>query len=113
MSDRPNESPLRRLAREVRSAPILARLRVRLIALVFVAVLPALGLIIYTAIEQRHLGVDAAKTEALRLVRLTSTTHERLIEGARQLLITLSQLDQVKSQDTAACNTLFSNLVRL
>lgn len=113
MSNDSHESVFRRLIGQARAAPILARLRVRLIALVFVAVFPALALIIYTAIEQRRLGVEAAKNEALRLVRLASTTHERLIEGARQLLITLSQLDDVKQQNTAACNMLFSNLVRL
>jgi signal transduction histidine kinase len=113
MTDDKSESTLRRLARTARGAPFLARLRVRLIALVLISVLPALGLIIYTAIEQRRLGVEAAKNEALRLVRLTSTTHERLIEGARQLLITLSQLDPIKNQTTPECNVLFSNLLRL
>ena len=113
MNNDTNESGLRALVRKARTAPVLARLRVRLIALVLISVLPALGLIIYTAIEQRRLGVEAAKTEALRLVRLTSTQHERLIEGARQLLITLSQLDHVQGHNSVACNLLFSNLVRL
>jgi signal transduction histidine kinase len=95
------------------ATPLLSSLRVRLILLVLLAVLPALGLIVYSAIEQRRLGTEAAKLEAKRLVRVASSMNERMLEGARQLLITLSQLDIVRSRDVAQCNVLFSNLMRL
>ena len=113
MSGRPSEQPTFVPASRFSLTALLARLRVRIIILVLLAILPALGLIIYTAIEQRRLGVEAAKAEALRIARLASGTHERLIEGARQLLITLSQLEQVQAQNAPACTALFSNLVRL
>lgn len=109
------ESPtaLRRLLGKAGSTRLLSSLRVRLLLLVLLAVLPALGLIVYSALEQRRLGTEAAQFEAKRLVRTTSSMNERLIEGARQLLITLSQLDAVRNRDAAACGVLFSNLMRL
>jgi signal transduction histidine kinase len=95
------------------ATPLLSSLRVRLILLVLLAVLPALGLIVYSAIEQRRLGTDAAKLEAKRLVRVASSMNERMLEGARQLLITLSQLEAVRNRKAAECSLLFSNLIRL
>ena len=42
-------------------------LRVRLLLLVLFAVVPALGLILYTASEQRRLAAGAVQEQALRL----------------------------------------------
>ena len=67
-----------------------SRLRYRLLLLVVLAVLPVLALIVSTAWEQRRLAADSAREDALRLARLASSNHERLIEGARPLLILLA-----------------------
>ena len=73
----------------MRNSPLLARLRVRLILLVLFAVLPALGVVIYTAIEQRREGLNNARVEAMRLVRMAAHNHDQSIESARQLLFPL------------------------
>ncbi|HTD88775.1 MAG TPA: ATP-binding protein, partial [Candidatus Binatia bacterium] len=95
------------------ATPLLSSLRVRLLLLVLLALLPALGLIVYSAVEQRRLGTDAAKLEAVRLVRVVSSMNERMLDGARQLLITLSQIDSVRTRSPVECTALFSNLMRL
>jgi signal transduction histidine kinase/CheY-like chemotaxis protein/HAMP domain-containing protein len=87
-------------------------LRFRLILLVLLAVIPALGLILYTGIEERRIAAAQAKEDALRLVRLVSSNQSQLIEGARHFLYTLAQLSQVRNCDPAACCSLFATLLR-
>src|SRR5687767_8303555 len=103
----------RRMVGRAGSTRLLSRLRVRLLLLVLLALLPALGLMVYSAVEQRQIGTNTAKAEAMRLVRTASSMNERLLDGARQLLITLSQIKAVRERDRQACAVLFSNLMRL
>src|SRR3972149_4765958 len=74
-------------------------LRTRLLLLVLLAVIPALGLILYTGLEQRRQAVVEAQKTAQRLIRLFSVEQERLIEGTYQLLVTLTHLPEVRSGD--------------
>lgn len=86
-------------------------LRVRLLLLVLIAVLPVLGLTLYTAAEERRLAATRAQEEALRLVRLASSDQEHLIEGARQLLAVMAQLPEVRSGNSAASCLLFAQMM--
>jgi hypothetical protein len=54
-----------------------------LIALVFVAVVPALSLILFTVSEERRAAAAEVQDDALRIARLASSAQERLIEAAR------------------------------
>jgi two-component system, sensor histidine kinase and response regulator len=82
----------------------------RLFLLVTIAVLPAL---IIQAVNETYLRL--AQTEDIRR-QVIATTHQfggevgELREGARQLLLTLSQLDVVRSQQVSSCNSLFAKL---
>lgn len=113
MKTRESETAFLRLARHMRNSPFLARLRVRLILLVLLAVLPALGVVIYTAIEQRREGLKNARIETLRLVRMAAHNHDQSIESARQLLATLAELEIVRQRHPEPCQSLFTNLLRL
>jgi hypothetical protein len=86
-----------------------ASLRIRLLALVLLAVIPALGLILYSASEQRQLAVDEVERNALRLTDLAIDNQERLVEATQQLLTTLAQLPEVRAGG-AACNALLADL---
>jgi serine phosphatase RsbU (regulator of sigma subunit) len=90
----------------------LSSLRVRLILLILIAVLPALGLILHTASEQRRLATAQAQEDALRLARLMSASQEQAIEGARQLLVALAQMPSVREGDSAACSELFADFLK-
>ena len=46
----------------------LSRLRVRLMLLMLLALLPILGLVVYTAAEQRSSAMEEARASALRMV---------------------------------------------
>jgi len=108
----PHDTAFRRVVRAAGNLPFFANLRVRLILLILLAVLPALALIIYTAIEQREQGMEAAREGALRVVRMAANNQEQLLEGTRQLLVTLSQLEEIQRQDRVACQSLFTDLVK-
>src|SRR4030095_11100788 len=87
-------------------------LRSRLLLLVLLALLPALALILVTAWEQRQLAATAAKESALRVARVAASNLERLIEGARSLLIGIAQAPAVQPGNPRACGALFGDLRR-
>lgn len=77
-------------------------LRLRLLLLVYIALVPALGFIIYTAYQERQLAMHHAEAEAMTLMRLVSSHQDRYIEETRQLLSFIARLPQVHngSRDT-------------
>ena len=89
----------------------LASLRTRLLLLVLLAVIPALGLTLYTNLEERQLRKALVQEHAMRLSRLVSADYERLIEDARQLLMTLARFPAVRDRNRAACNAFFADLL--
>ena len=89
----------------------LASLRTRLLLLVLLAAIPALGLTLYTNLEERQLRKALVQEHAMRLSRLVSADYERLIEDARQLLVSLARLPAVRDRNRAACNALFADLL--
>jgi len=86
-------------------------LRDRLIILVALAVIPSLLLTLHTASEQRRLAAAEGKARALGIAQRVASDHEKLTEGARQLLVGLSELPQVKNHDTASCNNILINVL--
>ncbi|MCZ7567969.1 MAG: PAS domain S-box protein [Ardenticatenaceae bacterium] len=89
-----------------------ASLRARVILLVVLAALPALGLTRYARTEQRRQAAANVQGDTQRLARLAAADHERLIEGTRQLLSTLAQLPEVRRGDAAACVALLTGLLQ-
>lgn len=86
-------------------------LRVRLLLIVAVAIIPALGLIIYGASEHRRLDAIGVQENALRLARLASANQERLIEAAQQVLTLLAELPEVRRQNSVGCNERFAEFL--
>jgi PAS domain S-box-containing protein len=87
-------------------------LRTRLILLVLLAIIPAFGLILYTASEDRHRATMKVGEDARRLVQLAAADHEQPIAITRSLLVALAQLPQVRERDSAMCGALFVDLVK-
>jgi signal transduction histidine kinase len=87
-----------------------ARLRVRLLLLVLMAVLPALGLAVFSGFEQRTTARREAQDNAQRIARHAAAEQRQIIEGSRQLLVTLAQLKEVRPDRAAEAQALFSSL---
>jgi hypothetical protein len=58
---------------------------------VLLAVLPAFGLMLYTAWDHQRQARAAVQRDALHLAELAAADHQRVIEGARQLVMTLAR----------------------
>ncbi len=87
-------------------------LRVKLIFLVLLSVIPALGLTLYSGLEQRrHARLDALDN-ALELAKEASDDQERLIDGTHQLLIALAQMDQVLQCQSSGYSPFLASLLK-
>src|ERR1700693_4762243 len=91
--------------------PFAGSLRARLALVLVLAVIPSLGLIYYNAREQRRAAVTRAQEDVERIARLTAAQNTRVIEGARQLLITLSQFPDVQGGDPTRCGAALQKLL--
>jgi signal transduction histidine kinase len=89
-----------------------ASLRLRLWLLVLLAFMPALGLMFYTAAEQRQRAVKEVKDQALRMVQIVSSDQERRIDGTRYLLVALAHVPVVRDGDAAECHSFLSALLK-
>jgi len=87
-------------------------LRIRLLLLVLLAVLPALGLILYTGLEQRRSAAVEARENALRVLNQSMMQQDFLIAGARQLLVTLAHLPEVRKLDSQGCSAIVAELLK-
>src|SRR5574341_1457801 len=90
----------------------LSSLRVRLVLIVLLATIPALGVMLWNAGEQRRAAALEAEASALRLAQIASSNQERVIEVARELLSAVAQLPQVRKRDSQGCSALFANLLK-
>jgi hypothetical protein len=73
----------------------------RFMALVFIALLPVGAIEIYNEFEMRRVRASELHQEAERVARLLATEQERMIEGVRQLLHTVTLMGFVRDDDSA------------
>ena len=85
-------------------------LRTRLILLVLLAVIPAMGLALYSGMEQRKNALSRALDNALRMAENVSDVQERLIENTRQIFFALSQLPEIQNLNPAGCSKILKNI---
>jgi hypothetical protein len=86
-------------------------LRARLILLVLFALLPTMAILVYNAAGDRNREIAQVRADALTLSRLTASQQEQVIESARQVLILLAQLPEVRRGDPAACSARLAELM--
>jgi signal transduction histidine kinase/HAMP domain-containing protein len=86
-------------------------LRFRLLLLVLIAIIPVLGLTLYTAAEGRQRETSRLQTTAMRMAQIISDEEQELIKGTRQLLVALAHLPAVRGGDSSTCRTLLADLI--
>ena len=89
-----------------------AGLRPRLLLLVLLAAIPAVGVLLYTGLEQRRSALAEAHTATLRVARLAAAAQSDIFAEGRQLLATLAHLPAIQGLQTHACSPLLSRLLR-
>ena len=85
-------------------------IRKKLLFLIFVAVLPALGIILFSGIERRENEIASTKRDILYLVKSLAAQQEQLAASTRQMLKMLAQMPEVQKIDANACNRLFRDI---
>lgn len=82
--------------------------RSRLVALVLLALAPALTLMLYTAVEQRRAAIASAQDTAHALARHIAFEHQGMVEGVRQLLAGLAQIPEIRAHRGEPCSALLA-----
>ncbi|MFN3309341.1 MAG: hypothetical protein ACK44E_09045, partial [Anaerolineales bacterium] len=86
-------------------------LRWRLMGLVIIALMPVVIALVLIASEQRRQAIETAHQNSLFLARLAATNQQSLIEGAKDILVTLSQVPAIQNYDRAACLFFLRNVL--
>ncbi len=79
-------------------------LRARLFGLVLVASLPAIAIQAFNEIDLRRQRAAELHAQALTQARLATSDLGRVLEGARQTMVAISNFNAVRSFDAQACN---------
>jgi PAS domain S-box-containing protein len=87
-------------------------LRSRLFLLIALVSIPIFWLVLYGNIQQRRMGEALAENRTLALAQQISLDQEHIIEGARQLLLTLLDLHKMRKEDYQELSHYFSSLVK-
>src|SRR5438128_4967206 len=85
-------------------------LTLRLIMLVLIAILPAIAIQGYNEYELRKAREADIRQQVVQITKQFGEEIGELREGARQLLLALSQLTPVRLQQSEACSALFATL---
>lgn len=90
---------------------LFSSVRSRLILLILAAVLPAFGLILYSARKHHELTANQVKLSASMAARVIASEQDRVLDNAHQFLVTLARLPQVRGNDRNACHRILSGLL--
>jgi len=86
-------------------------IRRHLFLLVFLGVLPALGIILYSGLEMRRHMLEDAGHGLTHLLDSLASSQESLANQTRSLFDTLSELPAIRARDSRACSSLLASLL--
>lgn len=85
-------------------------LRTRIMLLLLIAVLPAIGIQAYNEFDLRQAREHDIREQVVQITKQFGEEMGELREGARQLLVALGQLPAIRQKDGASCSELFASL---
>lgn len=86
-------------------------IRLKLLLLVALACLPAMGLVLHSGLKAQRQALHDAEAQAGRISRDLALREQHLTAGTRQFLATLARLPDVRNLDAKACKPLFRELL--
>ncbi len=86
-------------------------LRGRLVLLVLFAVIPALGVLLFTAFSEIRYEMDRALKDAHRFAKYAAEHNNSAMNGTKHLLLGLSRIPQIRDMDAPACEKIFTDLI--
>jgi hypothetical protein len=88
------------------------RLAARLIVIVLIVVVPAMGVIFLDQTAERRRAHDEAVENVSRLAHLAASEQSEIFLGVQRLLSTLAMFPGVRDGDAVACQALLPNILR-
>jgi PAS domain S-box-containing protein len=82
-------------------------IRANLLFIVLLAVMPALGIILYSGLEERQQSIEDARQSILLLTHAMAESQQDFTHSVHQVLSTLSFLPQVQRLDPEQCGEIF------
>lgn len=90
------------------SSWLVTSLQARLLLIVLLALIPAFGLTLYNANEQRRLAANSARHQLTQWARQAQINQHQLIVATHQLLLSLAELPAIREQGPIPCNELLA-----
>lgn len=87
-------------------------IRTHLLLLVTLALLPALGIILYSGLGNRTRAIRDAEAKVVRMEQYLAENQLRNVEKTRQLLITLARLPILRKQAASETASLFRDILK-
>ncbi|MBI3516229.1 MAG: HAMP domain-containing protein [Proteobacteria bacterium] len=84
----------------------------RLFALVAIAILPATAILAWTQFQTYRSRVVEIHDHALQQARLVSSEQDRLVDGARQLLVALANMPLIVDRNVDRCTAYLQDLIK-
>lgn len=84
----------------------------KLTLLVLLSVAPAMGILLYSGVEQRNQFIALARQDLLLLTGTMAKAQEDISLSTRQMLSTLSLLPEFQSLDIEACGSILRDVLR-
>ncbi len=88
----------------------LSSLHVRLVVLVILVMIPALGLMIYAGLQQREKSAQQVQDNALQMTQVITAYQEELILRTHQIMREMERVPAVYTYDSEECTTAFQAL---
>ncbi len=85
-------------------------IRTLLIILILVALLPAMGVVLYTGLELREKAAEDARDEALRSAVTLASRQEQMSNATSQMLQSLSRLPDVQNMNLQSCSKVLRDI---
>jgi PAS domain S-box-containing protein len=85
-------------------------IKTRLMLLVLLSVLPAMGIILHAGMEERRTDIDNAKRNVLLTIESLAQNQAIVTASIKQMLITVTKHPGLQNYDIQTSNKLFSNL---
>lgn len=90
----------------------LRKIKIQLLLIVFISVLPALGIIIYSGVDRSAHEIEHAERDALEVAKSFAYDIERSVEGTKQFLMTLAKVPEIQNMRVEASNQLLVELLK-
>ena len=87
-------------------------IRQKLLLLLLVIFLPALGIIVASGLNQKRDAIQKAENKASILAQSLAAQQDQIANSTKTMLSVLAQLRMVQNLDAPACNELFRELRR-